>query len=366
MTVTFCIPVSAADAAPSRLVAALTAGSDDIEIVVAAPEAIAGDLPALSADPRLRLVTAPLDPGDLRALWRLALENATGDWVTLVEPGDMIEAGLAALSGFVEGVAPSADAIGWNTFQIDPRQDAAAADSVAVPTSFNVHTFEKTAMLKAFFYWQGSLDVPKVPFGVFHGLVRRPLLETMLAIPDAMPWTTPVPRFEWTAKTVLCADALVFCARPMSAINALPFDAVPVAPGGFPLHAGIGITAAVAEAQFYVLRSLGSDWLGAEADFIRACIIDCMKEVEPARFEAKARAYGAALAALDPALARAFQPQFRGRPPRDTRRGLHGDTLMVDRFLGGARDAQDFFGVVRAMIAPLDFIGTNVVRAGVV
>ena len=42
--------------------------------------------------------------------------------------------------------------------------------------------------------------------------------------------------------------------------------------------------------------------------------------------------------------------------PPDIRRGLHGNMLMVDRFIGKARTAQDFYRVMRSFLAPVRLI----------
>lgn len=360
--ISICIPVENITQDPSRLVRYLAgSGVPNLEVVVAAPAGVLAGFPALGAlagDPRLVISEIDGEPA-LRAIWLAAARAATGDWITLVNPGDTIEPGLGSVARFVATVSKEADAIAWNTFQITRPERSDSTDSIAVPTDFDLHLFDKQKMLKSFFYWDGSNDVPKVPFGLYHGMLRRNLVDVLLELPDTRPWSTPLPRYEWTAKALLCADQLVFCSRPLSAIDVVPFtSSLPTVPHGFPFHSGVGLTAAVAEVQAQVLADLGAPWEGGGPDFVRACMIDCMKEADPDRFQALCRSYFAALQAFEGGrLANLFKPQFRGRPVADTRRGLHGEAIMVDRHLGGARSAPEFFHVVRSILAPVEYIG---------
>jgi len=159
---------------------------------------------------------------------------------------------------------------------------------------------------------------------------------------------------------LIFANGLGLSNRPLSAVRTVPFRTadIPSALQGFPFDARIGVTATIAEVQARVLHELGATWSGFNENFVKACMIDCMHEHEEEAFERKCQSYFSALHRMPggPALAETFRPQFFSRPPEDTRRGLHGRTLLVDRFIGNARTAQEFYEVIRSMIAPIAVI----------
>jgi hypothetical protein len=362
-----CIPVetTAQDALP-LVTAILENRNADLEIVLAKPSEISLSdalLGAASSDGRVR-VTDTGQGTTSQFLWRRAVSAATGDWVTLVNPDDMLESDLSIMVAFLETSSPGADALAWNAFQIDRHAEPGKTGSVAIPASSHIQTLDKTAMLKAFFYWEDSLNCPKMPFGLYHAAIRRSLVDTLLQLPEPQDWSTPVPQYEWAAKVLLFANELAFSQRPMSVISVKPFVAQPsLHPWNFPFHSGIGLAGAVTEVQFHVLRELGDAWAGGNAAFVRALMIDCMMETDRDLYKNKGNAYFAALNAYEGGrLTPLFLPEFHEVRAKDTRRGLHGRALLVDRFVGGARTPGEFYAIAKQLMAPVGLICGGVLR----
>jgi hypothetical protein len=362
-----CIPVETAAQDALPLVTLLLENETaDIEIVIARPAdvTLADALLELAAgDANISIADAPA--GITRQLlWRHVALAAKGDWVTLVNPGDMIESELATMVAYLETNWPEVDALAWNAFQIDRHAEPGKASSVAIPAGYQIDKLNKTVMLKAFFYWENSLSSPKMPFGIHHAAIRRSLLDALLQLPEPQDWSTPVPQHEWAAKVLLFANELAFCARPMSAINISPFVAQPpLHPWNFPFHSGIGIAGAVAEVQFHVLRELGTPWSGGSEAFVRALMIDCMMETYREAYKNKGNAYFAALKEFEGGrLSPFFRPEFHDVRQTDQRRGLHDGALLIDRFVAGARDAREFYTTVKLMLAPVGLICGGVLR----
>ncbi|MBP1851513.1 glycosyltransferase family 2 protein [Rhizobium halophytocola] len=357
-----CIPVEPDQAAPSFLVDTLLARSGvDLEVIVSLFESSQDSAAALyekaASDPRLTIL--PPAPANITAaqLWIGTVNAAKGDWVTIVAPDDMLDPDLAKLIAHVEETRPTADAIGWNSFQISPTASRGTKTAVAIPVQHKVSEIDKASMLDAFFNWTAAPQTPKVPFGLFHGALKRSLVESILSASAPTSWLTPVPRFEWTARTVLFANELALSHRPMSATSTTPYRPVAVrsALEGFPLDGSIGLTAAIAEIQARVLSELGSEWGGFNENFVRSCSVDCILEHDPAVFEQRCQGYHAALQRMPGGeqLLPYFQPKYYPEQPDDRRRGLVGQTLLVDRFIGNAQTAQEFYSVVSSILAPI-------------
>lgn len=362
-----CIPVETATQDALPLVMQLLENSGaDIEILLAKPQDIllSPALLAIAGNDRRLVITDADQDLSRQLLWRHAVSASTGDWVTLVDPADMIESELSTMVAFLETASPGVDALAWNAFQLDQLAEPGKAASVAIPATYQIDTLDKTRMLKAFFYWEGSLNAPKMPFGIYHAAIRRSLADTILQLPAPQDWATPLPQYEWAAKVLVFANELAFCARPLSAIAITPYVAQPpLHPWNFPFHSGLGLTGAIAEVQFHVLRELGTPWSGGVEAFVRAAMIDCMLESDRDAYKAKGNAYFAALKAYQGGeLAPLFRPEFHETRAKDTRRGRQGGALLVDRFLGGARTPIEFYGIARQMMAPVGLICGGTLR----
>ncbi|MGG7519468.1 hypothetical protein ACQ3G6_16440 [Allorhizobium undicola] len=357
-----CIPVTPDHELPLNLVGMMLQNANsDVEIILSCMGDRVAESAALNSsaatDARLKLL--PPAPLNLSAaqLWIGTLAAAKGDWVSLANPDDMIDADLPLLLDYVEETQPDADALAWSAFQIDPELPTSTSTNVAIPVLHNVTEFDKAPLLEAFFHWKDAGQTPKMPWGLYHGALRRSLVDTILANCGELAWLTVAPQYEWAARVLIFANKMALSNRPLSAISSRPFQSrpIPSALEGFPFTAGLGLTGAIAEIQARVLADLGSQWQGFGEDFVRACMYDCAFETNAQAFQAKCDAYRQALAAFPggQAYLAAFQPPYSPVIREDHRRGLHGKTFLVDRFLGKAVTAQDFYTVVNHIMTPV-------------
>jgi hypothetical protein len=155
------------------------------------------------------------------------------------------------------------------------------------------------------------------------------------------------------------SEQMALSYRPLSAVDFRPYQplAIPSPLEGFPFNAGIGVTAAIADIQARLLTDLGSPWNGFGEDFIRACLIDCMKTHDRAAFDVKVAAYREALARCgDGRFAQAFAPEYTPMPRPDRRRGVQGQVLLADRFLGNAITAQEFYAAANGVLSAIKVV----------
>ena len=358
------IPVETHEKRPETLVRALAAKSAiDLEILVVPASADVADREELASlveiDARVRVVLPASPTASPLSLWGVGIDAAKAGWLTVVRPDDIFEPETLTVGDFVKGKLGTVDSIGWNALQINPVAEPGKSSSVAIPTKHDIVELNKTDMLKAFYLWEGSANVPKMPFGIYHAIISRELADTVLGSIRAAGREHALPQWEWAARTVLMGEKFAFCSRPLSVINTRPYEAParPLLRADFPFHAGIGLTAGIAEIQFSAFAEMGALWTGAQENFVRATIIDCMSETDPQAFNDKCNAYYRALMAWEGgAHASLFRPQFAGERPLDRRRGLHGNLLMIDRHIAGARNAQEFYGIIRNFLVPVGII----------
>lgn len=358
------IPVEANDVRPETLIKALAAKPGialEILVVPASPDVAEREaLKTLGEiDPRVRIVTPARPALSALSLWSAGVEAAKGDWLSVVRPDDIFEPEALTVAEFVKAKLGQVDSIGWNALQINPKAEPGKSSSVAIPTKYDIAELNKTEMLKGFYLWEGASNVPKMPFGIFHAIISRELAHTILGSIRASDREHQLANWEWAARSVLMGEKFVFCSRPLSVLNTRPYEAPvhPLVRADFPFHAGIGLTAGIAEIQFSVFAEMGALWTGSQENFIRAMTFDCMFETEPQAFNDKCNAYYRALRLWEGgAHAGLFKPQFAGERPLDKRRGLHGNLLMIDRHIAGARNAQEFYNIIRNFLVPIGLI----------
>ena len=357
------IPVRDSDQAPRTLVEALASNKADFEIVVVAEDQALADRLGLAdlatIDSRARLAIPESRPKSALSLWNFAVKSAHGDWVTLIRPNDIVEPDALYVAEFAKGKLGQADAIGWNLLSVSADAEPGKSNSVAIPTQYDISDLDKTRMLQAFFFWENAGLLPKMPFGLYHGVLSRATANVIADSIAASGREHDLAQWEWAARAVLVCEKLVFIARPLSVADATPYTApkLPIRTEGFPFHAGIGLVAGIAEIQWSLFREMGADWSGAQEGFVRSCIYDCMNETDPQAFNAKCNAYFNALKLWEGGQhAGLFRPQYLAEKQLDTRRGLHGNVLMIDRHIAGARDAQEFYKVVRNFLVPIGLI----------
>lgn len=228
-----CIPVETGFSPPRHIVEKLLANAaSDIEVIVAPCGAALPETDPLFAraiaDPRLKILPPASDTISPSHLWLATLAASQGDWVSLIYPDDMIEPELPRLLTYIEKQHPNADALGWNAFQISATAPRTIKTAVPVPVLHDSSEIEKARMLDAFFQWTGSQQTPRVPFGIFHGAIKRSLLDQIVAATGPASWLTPAPRYEWSARVVIFANCLILCNRPLSAASTSAFQPVAV------------------------------------------------------------------------------------------------------------------------------------------
>jgi len=366
-----CIPVEPGYILPTYLISQLLKNeAADLEIILSG----FGDrlhnaqdiTDVVNSDSRLRLLPPAPDTISSAQLWVGTVVAAQGDWVSVIYPEDMIEPDLPDLLRFIEEEHPNADVLGWSPFVIDQAAPRFVSSNVPIPVLHNVNTFDKAPMLEAFFYWKNAQQTPRMPFGLFHGAIKRSLMQTILDACGELSWLTLLPQYEWAARVLIFSQELAFSNRPLSAINVQPYTPhhIPSAIQDFPLHSGIGLTAAIAEIQVRTLVELGSEWAGFGEDYVTACMYDCAAERTATAFQAKCDAYRKAFLSMPggAAFIPGFHPPYSAAPEPDPRRGLYGKTLLVNRFIGNAVTAQDFYNVARAILTPVELMAKKELR----
>ncbi|AKI01394.1 hypothetical protein IMCC20628_02698 [Hoeflea sp. IMCC20628] len=364
-----CIPVMAPDVALAGTVRQmLQSRRDDYEILIA--DFTGGEAAGLSGlaeelnDTRMRLITPgpnyPTTPEtEISRYWNLIIPETRGAWITFINSSDYADPGICEVIRALLKRVPEADALSWGRACYVPPAERAGLEIAKIPTGSSLTLPEQTDMMRSQFYWDGASDRPACHFGVWHGAVRRDLLErTREAFSDAY-FEQAEPATDSTCKTVMLARRMVFWERPLSvqcaAGGQLPAAADQDKPPfpDFPFSINTGIAAAVALTIEAFKRRYGIELDGWEDSFVKACAHDCETAATGEQFHARKAAYAKAIANWRGKRALAgFKPEFKRKPKLPRFQGVKDAHLHFDMAMDDTQTAAEFYRLIDAMLFP--------------
>ena len=363
----------------------LSSDRTDFEIVIGDNSddgALLADFAASLDDPRLVYVAPDKTPLSMRANWDRLVPATDGRWVAFIGDDDYLDPETAAILALVEHRVPEADAFTWGRSYFTWPDARTGPETTRIPTTSHLVRMEQRDLMKRYFFWQEATDRPQCSFGVYHGAVRRDLLETIRDSFGGVYFEHPNADYDSIAKTVMLSKAAVFWQRPLSVMGACKAsnsagimnldlgrertkaflsenDQEFHAPD-FPFPPELGITASVANTIEWIKSRYGITLNGWQDNFIAACARNCENDGDRACFEARRNGYRAAIEEWAGAkAAKAFNPKFKSGEGIPRFQGHAEDCLMIDMDMGDCRTASQFYRLVDSITFPTAFLETR-------
>ncbi|MEQ8481599.1 MAG: hypothetical protein RIC18_13155 [Hoeflea sp.] len=366
-----CIPFGRGQDGPHPAIGAmLQSPRTDFEIVIANADDSPGQggqtLSAFKDDPRLRIV-APLkgaeEPCDE---WNHLLAHSRAKWITVIGAQDFADPDICEVLAATLKRVPDADVLSWGRAEFVAPHARIGQTIARIPTGSRLLAPEQTEMMRRLFYWEGASDRPDCHFGVWHGAVRRDVLERIAEAFSGRVFEQPQPDIDNLCKVTMLAKRMVMWERPLSVRCVAPEDTgkgpdlEAVKPAGwkdFPFRPETGVAARTAVAIEAFKRRYGIELDGWQDDFIAACARDCETASSGDAFHARKAAYERAI--LEWAGKRAvksFKPEFRRKPKIPRFQGVKDDELHFDMEMDGTRDAAGFYRLINALSFPVHLL----------
>lgn len=367
---TICIPVTApAETLAGTVRKMMTSERSDIELLIGdftgGMETGLTELADDLQDPRLRVIPAEAEAcgsadREISACWNALIPEARGAWISIIGAQDYLDPDLGAVIAAMVRRVPDADALSWGSARYVFPMLRQGQEIAVIPTGSRMLLPEQTDMMRARFYWEKADDRPDCHFGVWHGAVRRDLLERTREAFSGVYFEQQAPAIDSACKTVMLARRMVYWERPLSVQTG------PVAPtfardnegdqpfADFPFSARTGPAAASALAIEAFKRRYGIELEGWEDKFLNACARDCETAATGEQFHAQKAAYANEIMAWrgKRGLA-AFKPEFRRKPKLPRFKGVRDSHLHFDMAMDGTRTAADFYQLIDAMLFPV-------------
>jgi hypothetical protein len=293
-----CIPVaSPCPGFEHALKQMLLSARSDFEILVCdfrdVTDRASGPLAAGITDLRLRVIDMDAAPASQSSAWNQMIEHATGDWISIIGENDYADPEICEVIAATLKRVPDADALSWGRAEFVPPDARDGREIACVPTGSKMLLPEQDDMIRRLFYWEGASERPDCHFSVWHGAVRRTVLDQISAAFSNVYFENDRPDIDSLCKVTMLAKRMVFWERPLSVQCRCSSDADAVpsmdaqALEGFPFSYGMGVAAASALAIEAFKRRYGIELDGWQSGFIAACMKDCETATSGEAFHAR-------------------------------------------------------------------------------
>ncbi|MBB1249027.1 glycosyltransferase [Rhizobium sp. G21] len=355
-----CIPTRNRPACAQRtLVDLLGNPRRDVEIIFADNSDAALSLAAFAAtvdDPRLTYLP-PADRGlSMPANWTRAVAACRGDWIVVIGDDDFFDLDMVGCLDAIEARATDVDCIGWN------RLSFAWPDSRRIPGNMALQLGNRAAetpraqFFDRLFGWRGASHVPSSAYSIYHGAVRRDLVEKIARRYGDL-FEHAVVDYEWSCKLAVDATRFLYVERPFS-VAGVSAESNSAAAGdftrsranhramiaehgageeasewisGFPFGPHLGVAGCILGVQHWFKQKYGVDYGGWQENFVKALVRDCENGDGRDGFDQQVVACRSALAAFEDGRWLAeFRPCYRSRKQAQALTGLRGGTLYID------------------------------------
>jgi hypothetical protein len=353
----------------------------DIEIIVADNSDDILSLAAVIAateDPRLIYLPPTGRALSMPENWSRAVQACSGDWIAVIGDDDFLDLDLVDCLSAIEARAPDIDCVGWNRLSFAWPDSRRTPGNIALQLGNRAVETSRAAFFDTLFGWRGASHVPASAFSIYHGAVRRDLVDRITGRYGGL-FEHAVVDYEWSCKLAVEATRFVYVERPFSvagvsaesnsaAANDFARSQVNYrlliaqhgagedASGwmeGFAFGPRVGVAGCILGVQHWFKQKYGvvhDDW---QENFLKALVRECENGGDAQSFNQQVAACRAALEVFDDGRwLPSFQPRFRSRTQARAFTGLRGQTLFIDEAV--AETPCEAMRLARQIVGPLE------------
>ena len=246
--------------------------------------------------------------------WERLVGEAKGRWISVIGDDDYIDPKLVLLLKYYERIYPEVEVVGWARMNFNWPDNRPSPAMSVIPVTHNTYVAVKSVIQDRLFRWSEGNRRPAAGFGIYHGAVRKTLMERIKRKYGRRYFEHPLVDFESSCKVMCEAKVLVHCQRPFSVLGAcaasnsagtrsreismkrvetfkaeakgkIDMDDM-VFP--FPISdPGASICASIASTTYWFCRTYGVDLSGFPENFARAAAHELLGAVAEEDYELK-------------------------------------------------------------------------------
>jgi glycosyltransferase involved in cell wall biosynthesis len=307
-------------------------------------------------DPRIVYLPSAPEALTMPDNWERALKAASGDWVVFIGDDDYVDPDLVSLIDAVSLRAVNVDVIGWSRLTFKWPDFRAHPGNMCIQLGNRAATFSRQQVIDTLFRWRRASHVPSSPFSIYHGALRRSLIDRFLTLYGRM-FEHDVVDYECACKVAVNAGHIVYLERPLSVLGVCPSSNSAAANdyqqsaanyralvkaqgrgeegsfwmGDFPFGSHLGVAGCIIAVQHWFKEKYDFPVDGWQESFIGALERECANATSEKTFSLQADACRRALSRyrngqyLDQ-----FRPVYTVRDKVAAFTGMAGNTLFID------------------------------------
>lgn len=358
----------------------------DFEVVLADNSDDAAPLAefvANCADRRIKLLPPQTQVLSMQANWERIVPETSGEWVSYIGDDDYLDPELCEVIRVTKMIMPNVDALTWGRLHFIWPDARTGPETTKLPNGSHLIGIKKEDMIRKLFFWEEASDRPKCPFGVYHGAVKRTLLEDIRNTFSGRYFGHPIVDYDNICRTLMVANNFVYFERPMSVFGACKASNTmglrdpkaaqtvietflkemdgKIEAANFPFPVGLGITAQIGHVIEAFKQEQGIEITAWEDNFIKACARDCESLHDRKLFEARKDGYRKAIMEWrGKGALTSFNPKYKFRPDIPPFIGFNDSKLSLDMGIGGAESAAEYYGILDTMMFPISQLETRI------
>ncbi len=343
------------------------------------------------SDPRFRLLAPRTEVLSMVDNWERTLAEAKGRWVSFIGDDDFIDPHVTSLIGRYERLHSEVDAIGWGRMSFNWPDNRPAPTLASIPTTFQTTIPVKSDLQNRLYRWSEGKRRPAAGFGIYHGAIKRSLMERIRRKYGGRHFEHPIVDYENSCKVIREARMLVHCQRPFSVLGACAASnsagtqsqttmtarvatfkqetakGVQMERPDFPfsrLEKGASITMSIASTTWWFSKTYGIDLTGFPENFARAAMHECRHLRSQEDYDLTVACFQAGFAEWDGGRwAGLFEPPpFGGIKSVNEISGVVMDTIYLSESKLKVRTPGEFYKFGEHAVAPVSNVvsGTRV------
>mgnify|MGYP003630336381 CR=1 FL=1 len=320
--------------------------------------------------------------------WERLAGEAKGRWVSIIGDDDYIDPKLVLILKYYERLYPEVESVSWSRMIYNWPDNRPVPALSVVPVTHDTYVAVKSNVQDRLYRWIEGNRRPAAAFGIYHGALRKSLMERIKRKYGNRYFEHPVVDFESNCKTIREARMMVHCQRPLSVLGACAasnsagtrsqktkIERVeifkketegkvdmddPVFP--FPISdKGASICSTVASTTSWFCRTYGIDLSGFPENFARAAMDECVNTVDENDYLDKVAYFKRGFDVWDGGKWRDFfKPEpFRGEPSAHQMTGVLRDYLYVREDAEPSRTPAEFYRFGEHAVLPVEVVASG-------
>lgn len=386
---TICIPTRNRQRYCIETIKAIAASDEtDFEVIVVDnsddPSILRDFFATQFTDDRFRLVPPISSVLSMVDNWERAMGEVSGEWVSMIGDDDYIDPSLIKLLRRYEGIRSDLEVVGWARINYNWPDNRAKRTLATVPFGHLTVIPSIQNLQERLYRWSERKHFPSCGIGIYHGAVRRSLMERIKLKYSNRYFEHPTVDFDNSCKVLNEVKVIFFCQRPFSVLGACVMsnsasmhsleamtklaedfysdlgDGPQIQGDDFPFspkHPGLAIISAVAATSWWFCRKYGVDNEGFQENFAHAAMDECARSRNEEEYRIKVEGFRRGFAAFDGGVWNAHfnPPSYAVRPNAPAMLcGAHEGYLHIRKDGLKASTPAEFFHFAESFVMPIE------------